>query len=241
MPSESPFRPALLRPGAALVLLLVLAGASSYAQSTSINGHTVVLDGQQKIVTWMTPAATAFDRVPRPAVELHQDRRADVPGTGASLVVPAILLLRRLPARHGADPARHVDERRGREDPQLVRVRASVLRLHGRRLRDADRHRAGRLRARPRHQPLDLRLALLPLHHHQRRRHRVPRLHLRRPLRPSRDPGRPRRRHGAHLLPHVPLHGGCQVPHRRADTWPTCWRARRERGPRRNRSGRIAS
>ena len=62
MPSESPFRPALLRPGAALVLLLVLAGASSYAQSTSINGHTVVLDGQQKIVTWMTPAATAFDR-----------------------------------------------------------------------------------------------------------------------------------------------------------------------------------
>ena len=51
------------RPAAALVLLgLLIAGTSSYAQSTSINGHAVVRDGQQKIVTWMTPAATAFDR-----------------------------------------------------------------------------------------------------------------------------------------------------------------------------------
>ena len=52
----------IARPGAALAFVLVLASAASAAQSTSINGHPVVRDGQQKIVTWMTPADTAFDR-----------------------------------------------------------------------------------------------------------------------------------------------------------------------------------
>jgi hypothetical protein len=55
-------RPAVFCLGAALALPLLLAGASSHAQSTSIAGHTVVLDDQQKLATWMTPAATAFDR-----------------------------------------------------------------------------------------------------------------------------------------------------------------------------------
>jgi len=50
------------RRATALAFLLLLAAAESYGQSASINGHTVVLDGQQKLVTWMTPAATAFDR-----------------------------------------------------------------------------------------------------------------------------------------------------------------------------------
>ena len=61
--SDTQTATACLRPAAALVLLsLWTAGSPSYAQSTSINGHAVVRDGQQKIVTWMTPAATAFDR-----------------------------------------------------------------------------------------------------------------------------------------------------------------------------------
>jgi hypothetical protein len=46
----------------ALALLLSLVGTRGQGQSASVNGHPVVLDGQQKIVTWMTPAATAFDR-----------------------------------------------------------------------------------------------------------------------------------------------------------------------------------
>ena len=63
MQREAPSHPALLRPRAAWAfVLLLLAGASSNAQSTSINGHAVVRDAQQKIVTWMTPPETAFDR-----------------------------------------------------------------------------------------------------------------------------------------------------------------------------------
>ena len=63
MQREAPSHPALLRPRAACAfVLLLLAGASSSAQSTSIAGHAVVRDAQQKIVTWMTPADTAFDR-----------------------------------------------------------------------------------------------------------------------------------------------------------------------------------
>ena len=63
MQSESPFHSTLVRLGTALAfVLLLLAGASSSAQSTSIAGHAVVRDAQQKIVTWMTPADTAFDR-----------------------------------------------------------------------------------------------------------------------------------------------------------------------------------
>jgi hypothetical protein len=50
------------RPTPALLLLLLMAGAQGHSQSTSLNGHAVVLDGQQKIVTWMTPSSTAFDR-----------------------------------------------------------------------------------------------------------------------------------------------------------------------------------
>ena len=63
MQCESPSHSALVRPSAAWAfVLLLLAGTPSDAQSTSINGHPVVRDGQQKIVTWMTPADTAFDR-----------------------------------------------------------------------------------------------------------------------------------------------------------------------------------
>ena len=47
---------------ASLALLLLLAASRTSAQSSSVNGHPVVRDEQQKIVTWMTPAATAFDR-----------------------------------------------------------------------------------------------------------------------------------------------------------------------------------
>ena len=155
--------------------------------------------------------------VPRPAVDVHEDGRAAVPGPAAPLLLPALLLLRRLPAGGHAPRAGLVDERRGRENPELVRVGPPLLRLLGGRLPDAARHRAGRLRAGPRHQPLDVRLAQLPLHDDQPRRHRVPRLHDRRPLPPSRDPGRPRCRHGAHLLPHVPVHRRRQVPHRGAE------------------------
>ena len=52
------------RPGSAvtLTLLVLLVGARGHGQSASVNNHPVVLDGQQKIVTWMTPPETAFDR-----------------------------------------------------------------------------------------------------------------------------------------------------------------------------------
>jgi predicted AAA+ superfamily ATPase len=53
---------ARVRSTVALALLVLLVGARGHGQSASINGHPVVLDGQRKIVTWMTPAATAFDR-----------------------------------------------------------------------------------------------------------------------------------------------------------------------------------
>jgi hypothetical protein len=59
IPSHSAFVP----PSAAWAfVLLLLPGTTSDAQSTSINGHAVVRDEQQNIVTWMTPADTAFDR-----------------------------------------------------------------------------------------------------------------------------------------------------------------------------------
>ena len=208
--------PCRLPPGAASTFLLLFAGTQSYAQSTSINGHAVVRDGQQKIVTWMTPAATAFDRFLDQRWSFIKTGVPMSPGPAPRSSYPLYYFFNGYPTTSSTiEPDWWMNDV-GEKIPNWFESArlyyaytgdASVMQIATGLVDYALAHGTS---------ASTFAWPNFPYTTDQRRRHRVPRLHRRGPLRPSRDPGRPRRRDRAHLLPHVPLHGGRQVPHRGA-------------------------
>ena len=155
-----------------LVFVLLFAATGIRSSADAIAGHTVQLTARARSSRGSRPAATPTTSSSAGAGT--SSRPGSRPRRGPPRVLlPAVLLLRRLRDHPGGHHAGQLDERHRREDPQLVRVGPPVLRLHRRCHRHDHRARPARLRHRARHQPGHFRLAQFPAYDHRAGRSRV--------------------------------------------------------------------